>query len=139
MRIYLSILSVVRRGGANTWEYVYRTARGTGCISRVFVFALLLFAGVSEAQTEQARHILILNSYHKEFEFDLFHRLNPDDSAGGEGLGLTIITRILDRHNGSIRVESEPGTGSRFFVSLPTVQQSDTQAILIASETDSTL
>jgi signal transduction histidine kinase len=57
---------------------------------------------------------------YQEKVFDLFHRLNPDDVVGGEGLGLTIVTRTLNRLDGNIRVESEFGKGSKFFISLPT-------------------
>ncbi len=57
--------------------------------------------------------------YHKKI-FEIFSRLNPDDTEG-EGLGLTIVNKIIARHHGKVWVESEPGKGSKFFISLPTL------------------
>ena len=56
----------------------------------------------------------------KEMEkiFGIFYQIDPDKSSG-EGLGLTIVNRIVDRHNGEVWVESKSGKGSKFFISLP--------------------
>ncbi|MDQ3224783.1 MAG: ATP-binding protein, partial [Gemmatimonadota bacterium] len=39
--------------------------------------------------------------------------------AGGTGLGLVIAKAIVERHEGKIDVESRPGEGTRFQVTLP--------------------
>ncbi len=50
--------------------------------------------------------------------FQVFHRLAPQHEKG-DGLGLAIVQRIIDRHQGKIEVESLPGNGTSFHVSLP--------------------
>ncbi len=56
--------------------------------------------------------------------FQVFHRLNPQEGEG-EGLGLAIVQRIIDRHQGKIEVESLPGEGTTFHVSFPRTSDVD--------------
>ena len=60
-----------------------------------------------------------IEPHHQEKIFEIFHQLNPDSRKGGEGLGLTIVKRILSRHNGKITLQSKPGQGTRFYILLP--------------------
>ena len=50
----------------------------------------------------------------------LFERFRPGKHKNsGSGLGLYLSRRIIEAHNGSINVESEPGKGSLFTINLP--------------------
>lgn len=55
---------------------------------------------------------------HRQKIFQAFQRAHPGVGSG-EGLGLAIVARIVERHRGRVWVESKPGEGSTFFVSLP--------------------
>jgi signal transduction histidine kinase len=44
-------------------------------------------------------------------------------SAGGCGLGLSIVQSIVEAHRGSVRVESEPGRGSTFTIEIPALAE----------------
>jgi len=60
--------------------------------------------GISESEIEKV--------------FDLFYRIEPRDQAGGEGLGLCLVKRIVERHGGKIWAESKHGEFTKFFIQL---------------------
>ena len=57
---------------------------------------------------------------HRSAVFALFKRLHARDAyGGGTGVGLALTRKIVERHGGAVWVESTPGEGSTFYVSLP--------------------
>jgi signal transduction histidine kinase len=80
---------------------------------------------VSEKQGEYCISVrdngIGFESRFREQVFEPYSRLVPRSQQGddGSGLGLAICKRIVEDHNGSMWVESEPGKGSTFYLMLP--------------------
>lgn len=55
----------------------------------------------------------------EEIRSRLFMRFFSTKASGGTGLGLSVVKKIAEEHNGYVRVESEPGKGSTFHIHLP--------------------
>ncbi|MED2186209.1 envelope stress sensor histidine kinase HitS [Bacillus wiedmannii] len=67
--------------------------------------------GISE---EQKQHI-----------FERFYKADSSRNRayGGSGLGLAIVKKVLDLHQGEIKVESEEGNGAEFIVCIPNYEE----------------
>lgn len=60
-----------------------------------------------------------IDSRYQDRIFIIFKRLHSREEYPGTGIGLAVCKRIIDRHNGHIWFESEPGQGATFYFSIP--------------------
>lgn len=51
--------------------------------------------------------------------FRVFERLHTSEAYPGTGIGLAIVRKGIERMNGHVGIESEPGKGSSFWIELP--------------------
>lgn len=51
--------------------------------------------------------------------FGVFHRMHPNEEFAGNGIGLAIVRRAIERHSGSVWVRASPGGGATFSFALP--------------------
>lgn len=51
--------------------------------------------------------------------FDLFYRSDPNSKTKGDGLGLSLVKRMVNRMNGQIWATSQKGQGTVFYIELP--------------------
>lgn len=78
----------------------------------------------SEDRDTEIRYTISDSGYGIEEEeikniFNLFYRVKSNRTIDGSGVGLAIVKRIMNKHNGRIWVESQPNEGTTFFLTFP--------------------
>ncbi len=87
-------------------------------VPRVTVRSRYLEEGLWEITVED--NGIGFSDEYKERIFRPFERLHRKDEFEGSGMGLTICRNIVLRHGGTIKAESQPGTGTKLIFTLPT-------------------
>ena len=59
---------------------------------------------------------------HQERIFGMFERLHSTELYPGTGIGLAIVMKAVERMEGTVGVQSEPGKGSCFWIELPGIK-----------------
>ena len=100
----------------NAWKY-------TGDQKRIFLRTEARNGSVCFSVADNG---IGLSARDRQRIFDSFYQADQRlaRTAGGCGLGLSIVRSIVEAHHGQVRVESEPGRGSTFTIQIPAVAES---------------
>jgi PAS domain S-box-containing protein len=87
------------------------------------------YVKISVASNEHEVNIIVIDNgigidrkYHEKI-FDMFYRVSK--KSVGSGLGLYIVKETVERLNGSLRLESEPGIGTTFTIIIPNADKKE--------------
>ncbi|MEO9511151.1 MAG: HAMP domain-containing sensor histidine kinase [Flavobacteriaceae bacterium] len=80
---------------------------------------------VSSIETPESYKIIVEDNgpgieprYHEKI-FEVFQTIGGEGTNDSTGIGLSIVRKIIEKHNGTIRVESDGKLGSKFIVNYP--------------------
>lgn len=66
-------------------------------------------------------------SQHGDKLFKLFERVENETNADGTGIGLYLVRESIEKNNGTVEIDSTPGEGTSFVITLPTSAQQVTK------------
>ena len=79
-----------------------------------------------QAEPQKQFHLITVKDNGIGFEqseaeriFQMFHRLHGRVEYEGTGIGLSIVRKVVENHNGFVYAQGRPGSGASFFVGLP--------------------
>ncbi len=89
-------------------------------------------AGEIIVRTERRQHeaVITVSDTGKGIEADKFDKIFEayyTSRPGGSGLGLPTAKKIVEAHNGNIAVDSQPGRGTSFTITLPLPKENDAE------------
>ena len=111
-------------GGICSWAEGKRTALKYGADGADKRVEIRVAAADQDALLNVRDHGPGIPAEHLPRLTERFYRIDAGQSRarGGTGLGLAIVKHIVVRHRGRLRIESLPGDGSSFSVTIPLCQ-----------------
>ena len=116
-------------GDANLLQYVI-----TNLLSNAIKYSSKKEKPLIQIKSEQKNGTLIysvrdngvgFDMHYADKLFGVFQRLHADDGFSGNGLGLAVVQRIIQKHEGKVWAEGKEGHGATFFFSMPDIKQTE--------------